>query len=116
MPPRDWRLRANDILEAAERAQIYVQGLTLEQFAADPRNVDAVSYAIMVIGEAAKSIPESVAIAAPDIPWSDIRGMRNRIAHEYFGVDLEVLWHTVTDDLPQLYLMFRALLDRNDLP
>ena len=53
MPPRDWRLRANDILEAAERAQTYVQGLTLEQLAADPRNVDAVSYAIMVIGEAA---------------------------------------------------------------
>ena len=51
MPPREWRVRLGDIVEAAERASAYVQGLTFEQFAADPRTVDAVSYAIVVIGE-----------------------------------------------------------------
>ena len=116
MPPRDWRLRANDILEAAERAQSYAKKLTFEQSVSDSRNVDAVSYAIVVIGEAAKSIPESVAAAAPEIPWTDIRGMRNRIAHDYFGIDLEVLWHTVVEDLPKLQSAFRALLERSDLP
>lgn len=85
MPPREWRVRVNDIVEAAERALGYVQGLTFDQFASDPRTVDAVSYAIVVIGEAAKAIPETVTRAAPEIPWADVRGMRNRIAHEYFG-------------------------------
>jgi len=116
VPPRDWRVRANDILEAAERAKTYVAGLSYEQFIAESRNVDAASYAIVVIGEAANSIPEPIAQAAPEIPWVDIRGMRNRIAHEYFGVDLEVLWHTVVEDLPELQSLFRARLNRNDLP
>ena len=88
MPLRDWRVRANDILEAVNRARTYVEGLTFEQFVADSRNVDATSYAIFVIGEAAKSIPEQIALAAPQIPWADIRGMRNRIAHE----TLESIW------------------------
>lgn len=116
MPHRDWRVRANDIVAAAKRAQSYVEGLTFEQFKTDSLNVDATSYAILVIGEAANSIPESVVLAAPEIPWADIRGMRDRIAHEYFGVDLEILWHTLIEDLPGLQLAFQALLDRNDLP
>jgi len=85
VPPREWRVRMTDILEAAERALAYVQGLTYEQFAADARTVDAVSYAIVLIGEAAKAVPEAVMAAAPEIPWADIRGMRNKVAHEYFG-------------------------------
>ena len=116
MPPRGWRVRANDIVEAAKRAQSYAAGLTFEQFKSDSRNVDATSYAILVIGEAANSFSESIVRGAPEIPWADIRGMRNRIAHEYFGVDLEVLWYTVIEDLPGLQQAFQALLDRNDLP
>ena len=116
MPLRDWRVRAMDIIEAAERASSYVKGLTFEQFIADSRNVDATSYAILVIGEAANSIPEQLVEAAPEVPWADIRGMRNRVAHEYFGVDLVVLWHTVVEDLPQLQTTFRVLLDRSDSP
>jgi uncharacterized protein with HEPN domain len=115
VPHRDWRVRVNDIAEAAERAIGYVEGLTFEQFAADARTVDAVSYAIVVIGEAAKAIPETVAVAAPEIPWADIRGMRNKIAHEYFGVDVKVLWQTVREDLPQLLASLRALVARSDL-
>ncbi|HEY5956461.1 MAG TPA: DUF86 domain-containing protein [Polyangiaceae bacterium] len=116
MPRREWRIRVGDILDATERALSHVSGLNFEQFSVDRRSIDAVSYAIVVIGEAAGTIPESVTQAAPDIPWADIRGMRNRIAHEYFGIDLEVLWETVIEDLPQLRPAFRALLDRNDLP
>jgi uncharacterized protein with HEPN domain len=68
------------IIEAAERAVSYVEALTPEQFAADPRTIDAVSFAIVVIGEAANAVPESVMEAAPEIPWADIRGMRNRVS------------------------------------
>jgi uncharacterized protein len=115
VPPRAWRIRAKDIMEAAQRAQAYVEDLTFEQFRADSRSIDAVSYAMLVIGEAANAIPEHVIASSPDIPWADVRGMRNRIAHDYFGVDLMVLWHTVNEDLPELRSAFEALLDRDDL-
>ncbi len=89
---REWRVRLNDIIEAAERAISYTDTHTFEQFAAEPRTVDAVSYAIVIIGEAAGHIPDRVTSAAPEVPWADIRGMRNKVAHEYFGVDLKILW------------------------
>jgi len=113
VPPREWRLRVADIASAAERAMAYVRGLTFEQFVADPRTVDAVSYAIVIIGEASKAIPEDVAVAAPEIPWADVRGMRNKVAHEYFGVDVQVLWNTVRDDLPPLLPALRNLAGIN---
>ncbi len=103
------------MVEASERSLGYVRGLTFEQFAADLRTVDAVSYAIVVIGEAVKAIPETVILASPEIPWADIRGMRNKVAHEYFGVDVKVLWQTVREDLPSLLVTLRALTARPDL-
>lgn len=116
MPPREWRVRVNDIIGAAERAVRYTDSLTFDAFRADARTVDAVSFAIVVIGEAANAVPESVTRAAPEIPWVDIRGMRNKIAHEYFGIDVKVLWQTVREDLPPLIATLRALATRSDLP
>lgn len=113
MPPREWRTRLDDMVQAAERALGYVQGLTYEQFAADRRTVDAVSYAIVVIGEAASALKDVGPTLSPDIPWTDIRGMRNRVAHEYFGVDVKVLWETVRGDLPPLLATLRATLARS---
>jgi uncharacterized protein with HEPN domain len=115
VPPREWRVRLVDMIEAAERALGYVQGLTFEQFAADPRTVDAVSYAIVVVGEAAKAVQDTAAKVAPEIPWADIRGMRNKVAHKYFGVDLRVLWQTVRVDLPPLLATLKALVSPPDL-
>jgi len=114
VPPREWRVRLGDMIAAGERALGYVNGLTLEQFAADPRTVDAVSYAIVVIGEAAKAVQDAAARDAPEVPWADIRGMRNKVAHEYFGVDVKVLWQTVREDLPPLLTTLRALALRSD--
>ena len=112
MPPREWRIRLGDMIQAAERALGYVQGLTYEQFAADRKTIDAVSYAIVVIGEAAAALKEAGPALAPEIPWSDLRGMRNRVTHEYFGVDVRVLWETATSDLPPLLASLRAALAR----
>lgn len=108
-------MRVGDILEFTERALSHVEGLDFEHFSADPRSIDAVRFAIVAIGEAASHIPESVVCAAPEIPWSDIRDMRKRITHEYFGIDLGVLWQTVVADLPQLRHAFRSLLERKYL-
>ena len=112
MPPREWRLRLGDMIQAAERALGYVQGLTYEQFAADRRTVDAVSYAVVVIGEAASALKDAGPTLAPEIPWADIRGMRNRVTHEYFGIDVKVLWQTAREDLPVLLVALRAALAR----
>jgi len=97
------------MIQAAERALGYVQESTFEQFAADRRTVDAVSYAIVVIGEAANALKDAGPALAPEIPWADIRGMRNRVTHEYFGVDVKVLWETVREDLPPLLASLRAV-------
>lgn len=115
MLPREWRGRLDDMVQAAERALGYVQGLTYEQFTADRKTVDAVSYAIVVIGEAASALKDVGPTLAPEIPWADMRGMRNRVAHEYFGVDVKVLWETAREDLPSLLTGLRAALARPDL-
>ena len=70
---------------------------------------------LVVIGEV-KAIPDAVSRAAPEIPWADIRGMRNKVAHEYFGVDVKVLWQTIREDLPALLATLRMLAARSDLP
>jgi uncharacterized protein with HEPN domain len=64
-----------------------------------------------VIGEAARFIPDDVILAHPEIPWTDIRDMRNIIVHEYFGVDSSIIWKTITDDLPQLIQQLESALD-----
>jgi uncharacterized protein with HEPN domain len=101
------------MVQAAERALGYVQGLTYGQFVADRKTVDAVSYAIVVIGEAASALKDAGPSLAPEVPWADIRGMRNRVAHEYFGVDVKVLWETVREDLPTLLVSLRLVLARS---
>lgn len=110
MPPRDWRLRLEDILDAAAQIEIYINGLTLEQFQADRKTVDAVVRNLEVIGEAAKNLIAVQADLPGDIPWTDIAGMRNLLIHEYFGVDAAIVWHTATGDVPALRSKLRPLL------
>jgi uncharacterized protein with HEPN domain len=110
VPPREWRLRIEDILDAAARAQRYVAGMELEAFVADDRTLDAVSRCFGIIGEAAAHVPQEVIAAHPEIPWAEMRAMRNIVVHEYFGVTNETLWKTVREDLPQIMEPFRKLL------
>ena len=110
MPPRDWRLRVRDVLRAVERIQRFTRGLTQETFAADERTVAAVSYELVLIGEAAKNVPPEAQAIARDVPWQDMSDMRNVIAHEYFGVDLAIVWQTATRDIPKLAAPLRKLL------
>ena len=102
MPRREWRERLDDILEAVERIRRYTKGLSFEQFAGDPKTVDAVIRNLTVIGEASRHISSDVEALAPEIPWADMRGIRNVVVHEYFGVSLPILWETVRHDLPPL--------------
>ena len=113
MPKRDWRLRVSDILDSITKIQEYVAGLTFEMFRHNEMAVDAVVRNLEIIGEAARHIPAEVEAISPDIPWNDMRAMRNIIAHEYFGIDRLVVWETAAHDLPPLIPTLEKLL--NDL-
>ena len=112
MPPRNRRLRIEDMLEAVERIQRYTAGMTFEAFSEDHRTIDAVVRNFEVLGEAARHVDDDLAGQAPEVPWADVRGMRNVVMHEYFGVDLTTVWKTVSDDLAPLRTALLALLAR----
>ena len=110
MPPRDWKLRIADILDAISAIQQHTVGMDYTTFVADRKTVDAVIRNITVIGEAARCIPADVEDATPHIPWRDMREMRNVMVHIYFGVNKRILWDTVQLDLPPLVPRLRELL------
>lgn len=114
MPPRHWKLRIEDILAAIERIQRYTDGMDLSSFSRDDRTVDAVVWNITVIGEAAGAVPEDVRRKHPKLPWDEMRGIRNVIVHEYFGVSLPILWQTVTADLPPLIPLLKQILSSGE--
>jgi uncharacterized protein with HEPN domain len=91
-----------DILDNAEKARRFVLGVEYAAFREDEQKVYAVVRALEIIGEAARHIPRNLRLKYPDVPWSKMTGMRDKVIHDYFGVDLEVLWKTVQQDLPEL--------------
>ena len=102
MSRRDWALFVADIQQACDKISGYVSGMSFEDFCADTRTVDAVVRNLEIIGEASRGIPYDKKLLKPEIDWAAIRGLRNRIVHEYFGLSLSVIWTIVQTDLPVL--------------
>lgn len=100
----------NDMLDAARKAARFVAGLSFEEFRDNDEKVYAVIRALEVIGEAAKNVPLQMRKRNPSIPWRVVAGMRDKLIHGYFGVDLERVWETVRDDLPPLVEAIKAML------
>jgi uncharacterized protein with HEPN domain len=92
----------SDMRDALRSAREFSQGVTFEEFRINREKQFAIIHALEVLGEAAKQVPVSVREKYPDIPWRDIAGMRDRLIHGYFSVNLERLWNTVQQDLPPL--------------
>lgn len=94
------------MIDAAVRVREFARPLTRDAFLADRKSQDAIVYNLLIIGEAASRIvteyPEFTA-AHDDIPWSMLRGMRNRMAHGYFKLDMAVVWTTVQTSVPELH-------------
>jgi uncharacterized protein with HEPN domain len=99
---KDYTDYLNDISEYAEKAIRFLNGISFDDFAINEEKTLATIRALEVIGEAAKHIPKSKRRQYPDVPWDDMAGMRDKLIHDYFGVNLEVVWRTVKEDLPLL--------------
>lgn len=97
-----------DIIVYASRAVAYLQSVALDEFAHDVGAQDQVVRCLMVIGEAARRMPEGARTRYPDVPWSKMIAMRNRLAHVYDDVDCATVWLTVTRELPRLIVKLEA--------
>lgn len=102
MPERDVRLYLEDILESCKAVTEYVSGLSFEQFYAERKTYSAVIREFEIIGEAVGKLPDALKQRRPDVEWQDIKDFRNLLVHEYFGVDLEIVWKVIQEDLPAL--------------
>ena len=102
MSERPQLLYCQDILDSGAAILTYVQGITCETFVHDRMRYSAVIREFEIIGEAVGKLPATLKNGYPDIPWQDIKDFRNLLAHEYFGVDLEIVWNTINNDLPML--------------
>lgn len=100
--PNNIDLYLSDIKIAIRKIQKFTRGISFENFSADEKTIDAVIRNFEIIGEASKNIPTEFKNKHKKIPWQKMIGLRNKMIHEYSGVDLEILWKTVEEDLPGL--------------
>ncbi|MHC4154005.1 MAG: HepT-like ribonuclease domain-containing protein [Planctomycetota bacterium] len=102
MSKRPIQLLLNDIRQAADRIEQYIKNLSLDGFSDDQKSVDAVVRNLEIMGEAAKRLPQEFKEKYSEIEWHKVVGLRHRIVHEYFGIDLEIIWQILCKDLPEL--------------
>ena len=103
-----------DILIAARKARKFLEGVTWEEFKRSELHQNAVMRALEIIGEAARRVSQQTRDAHPEIPWTQMIGMRNRLIHEYFRIDLAAVWDTVQNDLPGLIELIEPLVPPED--
>ena len=109
MSKRDPKLLVGDILDSAHKIIDYTDGLSFEDFLKDSKTIDAVVRNFEIIGEAANRLPEEFKVNFPDIDWHRIRGFRNRIVHDYFGIDYSIVWLIKDKFLPKMILQLKEL-------
>ena len=111
MSDRPVALLVEDMLERIDRIARYTRGLDHDAFVGDEKTIDAVVRSFEVIGEAARRLPSEFKARHGEIPWHQIAGLRNRIVHEYFDVDLGLVWEIATTELPRLKVSLTRLQD-----
>ena len=111
MSKRKWKLFVEDILESIELIEKYIGNLEFNDFSKDRKTIDAAVRNFEIIGEASKYIPDYIKEKHADVDWIGIVGLRNRIAHEYFGISLEIVWNIVKQELPKLQNQMKQILE-----
>lgn len=99
-----------DIREAIQRIQTYTTNLSYAQFLTDEKTQDAVIRNIEILGEAVKHLTADLTAAHPEVEWKSIAGMRDKLVHEYFGVNLDILWDVLTTRLPPLRVQIERII------
>ena len=109
---REFEDYLRDIVDAMGKAQQFVKNLSYKEFKEDDKTVFAVVRALEIVGEATKNIPNDIRNDHPQIPWKDMAGMRDVLIHDYFGADVETIWLTVTEKIPQVKPMIEKILEK----
>ncbi len=112
MSKRDSKLLLEDILVATDKIKLYTSGLAFEQFINDSKTVDAVIRNFEIIGEAANRLSDDFKITYSNVNWFRIRGFRNRIVHDYMGIDYQIVWNIIENDLDNLVLDIKDISER----
>jgi uncharacterized protein with HEPN domain len=102
MSKRPVDLLLDDICEAIDRIEQYISGMSFDVFSKDRKSVDAVVRNLEIIGEASNRLPADFKNSHSQIEWHKVVGLRHRIVHEYFGIDLQIVWQILQKDLPSL--------------
>lgn len=111
MSKREWKLFVEDILESIGLIEEYVKGMEFDAFKQDRKTIDAVVRNFTIIGEATKYIPDNIKEQFAKVDWKGIQGFRNRIAHEYFGLSLSIVWDIIIKELPNLKRQMKEILE-----
>lgn len=99
-----------DILDSINDIDVFIKGMNYRQFKNDRKTVNAVVRSIEVIGEASKKIPKNIRDKYPELPWKKMAGMRDKLIHEYFGIDMEILWKAAKEEIPHLRPAIQKIL------
>lgn len=110
---RDYVMFLEDIIDSTEKMEKFVDGLNLEKFKEDEKTIFAVIKAFEIIGEATKNIPARVKNKYKEVPWRQMAGMRNVLIHEYFGVNMNRVWKTIKEDMPDLKNKISKMLEES---
>ncbi len=112
MSERQASLLLTDIIESIKKIYNYTEGYTLEKFLKDDKTLDAVVRNFEIIGEAANRLPEDIKEEYLEVDWSRIKGFRNRIVHDYMGIDYEIVWTIISSDLKELETRIEEILGK----
>jgi uncharacterized protein with HEPN domain len=110
MSKRNFRLLLEDIKEATENILEYTAEMNYDSFCKDKKTKDAVVRNFEVIGEASNRVPTEIQTEYPTVPWRRMIGFRNRIIHEYFGIDFQILWQIIQDNIPDLLAQINEVI------